>query len=682
MLNDILYFKNDILKEIKDLDIKINKQNNINNEINKKLITYNSKIEDLNKKIDNFTSIINQNSGVSNYYTEKIDKLFEFKTKIEQDTISQNCKLKLTAEELRDAINKYDRLISNNIIYPGIIGIDSKFKDYHEFIDFVLQQLQNLSLFKEKNIFDLKSYKKKLDSNLKTINIQMQSLLNNANTYAMKNIKNTEEKVLNEIKLYDAKLVELRTENSEFIIQMEKKNKELINEWSNVLNIKNSLTELVETTFESINNSNYKMQRLFDNYQEQINEIKNNYIFLLNSIQEIKDKKPEINKKPLLKNKPKEEIKMENKINLVNEKGKKNIGKINTHNTILKKEEKTEIPNKNKKVLKYIKFQRIKSAESILKNYIQGKSSLEDLIEKTNKKHLKENKVNNCPFSITSLVSIKNLDNSLINNNIDAFKTMDEGIKSKSHSSFLEKKKINKTLSNSPKTINISSSIIQINSKKFDTDNLKNNNFKNLKYKSKIYNYDNSNKILLKKDGENIINNNKNKSNEKEKNSNINRDIEKCTFFNKIAKIRQLDDISFLIDNNNDNNKNKFPKLEDNKAKQVDLSEQLGDNKKNRKRKSKIFNKKEDNNIMPSFKVKKIKETISSELIIQKYNNDKNENNSSLYNNKLNHINHSLSNECLVEYNQKFNDKMNKKGKSDFMKKGNSYNLKFEKNNY
>jgi hypothetical protein len=162
---------------MKALNIKINIQNDINNEMNKKLHSYCSKLEDLTRKMDNFAIIINKKAGESNYYTQKIDTLFEFKSKIEQDIISQNCKLKLTAEELKDAINKYDRLISNNIIYPGIIGIDSKFKDYHEFIDYVLQQIQNFSLFKEKNIFDLKLYKNKLESNIKSLNIQIQSLL-------------------------------------------------------------------------------------------------------------------------------------------------------------------------------------------------------------------------------------------------------------------------------------------------------------------------------------------------------------------------------------------------------------------------------------------------------------------------------------------------------------------------
>lgn len=595
-LNDVIYFKNDILKEIKELDLKINIQNNINNEMDRKLISYNSKLEALTRKIDNFSTIINKKSGETNYYTEKIDALFEFKSKIEQDTISQNCKLKLTAEELKDAINKYDRLINNNIIYPGIIGIDSKFKDYHEFIDYVLQQLQNFTLFKEKNIFDLKTYKKKLESNIKSLNIQIQSLLNNANKYTIKTIKDTEEKFLKEIQSYDEKISELKIENSDFVNKLEKQNKDLINEWNNILNIKKDLTELVETTVENINNSNYNIQKLFSDYQEQIKEIKNNYVVLLNVIQANKKKKSKENISLLNSNQNeiKNYIKEKNKADSENNYNTIKPENNNYHVSSSKKEKIIPI----KKKINNIKIHRYKSAESIIKNYIQGKSTLEELIEKRNKKSNKEYKKISYPVSIVSLVSYKKINEDNLNrnnNNRNFYKTIDDRINN-NNISFYENK-MNKSMNNSPKTININSSERK-RTNKLDKDQLIENNVKNIRqnFHYRIQNSDRKKKLLIK-DGENILfNNNMKKSNENElKNNLINKDNEKLIWTHKINNLKQLNDISFLIENKKMNYK--FPKIEDNNnIKQIENKEILDKNNKIKKRNSKIKNFEENKN--------------------------------------------------------------------------------------
>ena len=658
-LNDVLYFKNDILKEIKELDLKINIQNNINNEMDRKLLSYNSKLEDLNKKIDNFSTIINKKSGETNYYAEKLDALFEFKSKIEQDSISQNCKLKLTAEELKDAINKYDRLIKNNIIYPGIIGIDSKFKDYHEFIDYVLQQLQNFTLFKEKNIFDLKSYKKKLESNMKSLNIQIQSLLNNANNYTIKNIKDMEAKFLNEIKSFDEKLTDLRVENCDFVKKIEKQNKEIVNEWNNILNLKKDITELVETTVEKIKNSNYNIQKIINDYQEQINEIKNNYIILLDIIQGNKKKNLK-KKKSLLKSTQKEIINDNKEIKEVNNISKININKVDNNNNELFNKKDEIIPIKKTIIMN--KFKRVKSAESIIKNYIQGKSTLEELTEKRNKKKIKENKNNIYPISIVSLVSFKKISlNNNNNRNNCNYKTIDNRIPNQNVSFY--QNKINKSMNNSPKTINSSErKKIAFNL----DDKLIDNNSKNNKQicNDRIHNSEGKKKLLIK-DGENAcLYNNKKKSNENEfKNSLINKNNENYIWAHKINNIKQLNDISFLVENKKVDYI--FPKIEESKIKQIEINE-LIDKNKTRNNKINNFNNKNEEN-----KIKKISDEIN-----KKNDNKKLSINYSTNNIKSIQIDYSIINENMAYSKQKLKDKNKKKvNKFNLILKGNSIDI-------
>ena len=639
LLNDFFFFKNEVLNEIKHLDLKINSQNNINNEMNKKLISYNSKIEDLSKKVDDFSSLINKKSSESNYYTEKIDALYEFKSKIEQESITQNCKLKLMAEELKTAINKYDKLITNNIIYPGIIGIDSKFKDYHDFVDYVLLEIQNFSLFKDKNVIDLKSYKNKVESNIKSLNIQVQSLLNNANSYALKKIKDSEEKIFNEIGLFDEKFGQVRVEYVNWINRVEKQYEEMKNEWSKILSLKKDVSELIEKNVENINNSNNNMRKLFSDHQAEINEIKNNYVLLLKIIKKIEEKKSNNNdiRKSIIKSGPKREI------NNINEKKEINPNeKINSDN-IQKKEGKISIKKRNRSN----RLTKVKTVESILKQYIQGKRSLNQLLEKREKKYQKENKNNDCPVSIVTLVSFKQLyDDSIKNfsrNNI--YRTIEDRPKSQSNISTeknINIKSANKSMNNSPKYRKIIDRNFNNIKQKFNT---------RLKYSEKK-------KILLIKEGEK---NTRNKSKESEiKNTTLNNENEKYTLNNKNPNLKQLNDISFLIEDKKDN---KFPKIEENKAKQIEIYK-------------KIEQQHKIKNIISSKRKKNKNKSIS---LIK--SNNRNENIYLINNAKSSGIKYNLSSENIFGYYKNISKIRNKESKLDSIIKSNTININEYKNN-
>ena len=134
---DFLFFKNDILKELKILDSKLEEQKKYNLEFKNNFNKYDIKIEKFNEKIEYFSTIINNREAEMNYYNEKIGLLTEFKNKIDQDYCSINNKIKSNAEELTNTINKYDKLIYENLIYPGVIGKNSRFRDFREFIDYI-----------------------------------------------------------------------------------------------------------------------------------------------------------------------------------------------------------------------------------------------------------------------------------------------------------------------------------------------------------------------------------------------------------------------------------------------------------------------------------------------------------------------------------------------------------------
>ena len=675
ILDDVIYFKNDILTEIKDIKDKLKEQNNIiNNEVNKKLILYFDKIEDLKNKVNDFSAILNKRAAESNYYTEKLITLNEFKNRIEQEKISQDSKFKLFTDELKNAINKYDKLISNNLIYPGIIGINSKFKDYHEFVDYVLKQIEIFNTFKDKNIIDLKLYKTKLESNMKSLQLQTQSILNSAKTYAMKNIKDSEEKCLNEIKLYDEKIMRTKMDNFSYINKLEIQNKEILEEFSKIMNMKKNLTDIVEKSVEDTRKSNENTQKLFQNYQEQFNEIKNNYNLLTYFIIEILNNYSS-------KNTNNSNIHINSNINTnVKATPKKDKDEFNNkdeetdkklqYEPIMKKVE--NVLKKSKE--KNFKLKRIKSAESLLKNYINGKTTLEELLEKTTKKihnNIRDNKksilnrivYDDDPITIINLLTLKK----------NRYRTIDDNSRRQNNILFKER---NKTENNSPKSEENKNNI-----KNLDIDGIRtDNNFlelnKNIGQKIKDIG---GKKILLIRDvNSSVYNYNLNyRIKTKEKKAinallNKEKDNENNEIINEINNLKQLKEISFLIINKN--NKNKFPKIKDIKVKENESKEIK--KFKIQRRNSKANNKFDCNNT--SFKYQKMNDgirkkiksrTMSSEVI--NHNNKKN----------TSYLNYSASNEFIEGISQKFIKKLKKKSnRFEYYSKGKYDSIKVEKN--
>ena len=117
--DDILYFKNDILKDMKEQITRLNsKYIKRINELEEKLNDIQKKSEVCYQKISNITE------GVSNQkmYQQRFSELEKFQSKASESLINNEFKIKNLENLLQDTISKYDKIILDSILYPGIIG--------------------------------------------------------------------------------------------------------------------------------------------------------------------------------------------------------------------------------------------------------------------------------------------------------------------------------------------------------------------------------------------------------------------------------------------------------------------------------------------------------------------------------------------------------------------------------
>ena len=231
---DIIFLKEEILKEFKAIETNLNSKydkQNVNT-VNK-LYKFESTIEAMKNKIRDLSTLISSDKNIQ----QKILQLTEFKRTIGDKFITQEIGLKLNSSELKEAINKYDKILSESVIYPGIIGNNGQFKDFHEMIDYILFGINQFNLFKDKNSVDFKDYTLKIDNLCKSLKAQSESIVSSCNNYCSKKKGELLTKFENIVRNIDDKIKELnniiKNENEikEEIYQYYEKEKKILNEY-------------------------------------------------------------------------------------------------------------------------------------------------------------------------------------------------------------------------------------------------------------------------------------------------------------------------------------------------------------------------------------------------------------------------------------------------------------------
>ena len=103
---DFLYFKNDIIRELKEINTKFENQKRLNTTIKDLISSQDMNMTKLNNKLENISSMFNIKKVALDYDSNKISELLTFKSKMESSLTSYECKMKINSEEIKSAINR------------------------------------------------------------------------------------------------------------------------------------------------------------------------------------------------------------------------------------------------------------------------------------------------------------------------------------------------------------------------------------------------------------------------------------------------------------------------------------------------------------------------------------------------------------------------------------------------
>ena len=116
---DIMNFKEEVLQDIKELGQKLEeKYFKISKELNNNIELYNKKITEFDFKLLDLSSKIVNDITIK----EKISDLLNFKEKTDNNININKIKISMLDKEINQKMDRIDYLISNSLIFPGLIG--------------------------------------------------------------------------------------------------------------------------------------------------------------------------------------------------------------------------------------------------------------------------------------------------------------------------------------------------------------------------------------------------------------------------------------------------------------------------------------------------------------------------------------------------------------------------------
>ena len=282
---DILHFKDDVLKDMKNMQkIIAEKFEMTNNLLKEKLESYDKKINLYNEKIVQISNQVITDKDLK----EKIDKLFQKELNIKDHILTNEIKLTNLEKEFQERVTKIEYVLSDSVIYPNVVGPKGKYKTFHELIDYILFQLNQNIVYREKNALDVSSYKNKLENISQSLKMQLDNILKNTNQFTTKSVNECEERIKGMLSLFDDRLKDVRAENLNYIKNLEQFYKDLKEEFKRMVNMKNNIYSRFSAEVSGMKKDNIQVVKIFGNYKKEFNLMKDRLTKLSEFIKDVR----------------------------------------------------------------------------------------------------------------------------------------------------------------------------------------------------------------------------------------------------------------------------------------------------------------------------------------------------------------------------------------------------------
>ena len=285
MKMEILLFKNEVLTDIKKTEKLIaDRYSKMNESLEEKFLKYEQKLETLNEKIQG----INTEKSVDNILNENVNKLLTFRDSTRDNLMTTEIKISNLEKDMNNNVFRIDKILAESVIYPGVIGGISKFKTFHDFMDYILTQASQNITFRDKSQLDLKTYKVKLENLIKNFKTQLDNLMKEANAFTKRSISECEDRIKLLFDRVDERIRDTRVENANFMLDFQKTVDDLKQEIISIGELKSEIMKKFDEELLLIKHDNKSVVNTFGNYKRDFYIMKDRLTQLASFIKDIR----------------------------------------------------------------------------------------------------------------------------------------------------------------------------------------------------------------------------------------------------------------------------------------------------------------------------------------------------------------------------------------------------------
>ena len=237
--DQLLFFKDEVLKDLKALESKLSLKYDIQHTLNANKI---KKIEGTIDQMSQRLAYLSSQIITDNTMKEKVEKISTWNNKTDETLILLDVRLKNIGTKLTETIDKFDNLFMETVIYPGVIGPKARYKTFHEFIDFLIFNIGQLLIYKEKNTVEVKDYRYKMDSLISNLQMKLDYLSKNTRAFTSSSLKTSEKKMEQSFKV---QFDDFRNQFALFKGAQEEKILNLIENYKKIQNLEKDFKEFV-----------------------------------------------------------------------------------------------------------------------------------------------------------------------------------------------------------------------------------------------------------------------------------------------------------------------------------------------------------------------------------------------------------------------------------------------------
>ena len=282
---DFIYFQNEILKDIKNLELKFNEKTD---EMLKSISTNKANEDSHIKKLYDLFGEISEKISFSEEYDKINNKITAIQKKLEDLTINSRIKSNALEKEINNMTIKYDKIFISNLVVPGLIGNSCPYQSLGNFIESANKKINDLTIEKKKQGMDLKSYKDKLESLIGQFNTRINNVEEQFKEYCNTCFANYDKNSNDRFNYMEDKMNNLRMENVKYSSELIERSNELKMDWDKIQEIRKEIYNRLDTELSKYAKFNHDLLKTFESQKSEFTLIKRRFTELSDFIKDVR----------------------------------------------------------------------------------------------------------------------------------------------------------------------------------------------------------------------------------------------------------------------------------------------------------------------------------------------------------------------------------------------------------